>query len=368
LKKFSLATKVISMKTTSIVLALILALLCGAHIAAARGGGGGCRGGGFHPSGGYGGARFADGGHRDYGGGDFDRAWQQPDVVRPAVHVNPNRVDHVRIPTDGGFGSGYGLGNIGRSTVLNPTGSLAYRGDAIRSAFSHYDAFGPQWWANHPNAWGHNWVPNNAWRYAYWAAVNDWFGWGGCAPAYIDYGDDITWDDDNVYSNGQQIDTAEDYYMQAVNLVQDAPTPDSTSGEWMPLGVFAFVQGNQSSASSAMFQLAVNKEGTLGGNYYDAVTGNTLPVHGAVDEQSQRAAWQVGDRATICEAGIANLTQDQAPVLVFLNENQWEQWTLVRIPPQGSTGDQSGDDQGSSPAPSDSNGDDGPQRYDDEIG
>ena len=65
-----------------------------------------------------------------------------------------------------------------------------------------------------------------------------------------------------------------------------------------------------------------------------AETGATLPVQGAVDQASGRAAWIVGDNRTVVyETGISDLTQDQAPVLVHFSATVTEQWMLVRLPP-----------------------------------
>ena len=55
--------------------------------------------------------------------------------------------------------------------------------------------------------------------------------------------------------------------------------------EWLPLGVFAMVQGDEKT-SNHIFQLAVNKQGVIRGNYYDAVTDSTALIYGAVDKKT----------------------------------------------------------------------------------
>ncbi len=353
---------------------MVSVALCGAQLAHARGGGGGHGGGGGGRGGGGSFGGFHDGG----GGGSYDGGYRSGESLdrgyrdqgfggdRPVPNVNAFNAANVRIPTDGGFGRDWS----GANTVAPHLNSLAARGAAVRAAYNHYDVFGPGWFASHPGAWVvANWARGRAWNYATWQAINAWFDWGDVPPAYFDYGDSITWDADNVYCNNQQIATTEGYYQQAADLAQNAPTADPNSGDWMPLGVFSFVQGDQTD-SSAMFQLAVNKAGVIGGNYYDVLTGTTLPVHGAVDMQTQQAAWQVGDRTIVCEAGLSNLTQDQAPVLVHLDQDTIQQWTLIRIP--NNTGaDTSGDDNNSNNdngGDAGSSDDDQPQRLDEEIG
>jgi len=81
-----------------------------------------------------------------------------------------------------------------------------------------------------------------------------------------------------------------------------------------------------------MFQLAVNKNGAIRGNYYHAFADNTLPVYGSVDKKTQRAAWSVGEKQDVVfETGIANLTRDETPILMHYGKGNTQQFTLVRV-------------------------------------
>jgi hypothetical protein len=101
--------------------------------------------------------------------------------------------------------------------------------------------------------------------------------------------------------------------------------------EWQPLGVFALVRGEEQT-SDKLFQLAVNKDGVIRGNYYDAIADSTTPVYGSVDKRTQRAAWSVGEKQDVVfEAGIANLTRGETPILVHYGKDNTQQFTLVRI-------------------------------------
>jgi hypothetical protein len=90
-----------------------------------------------------------------------------------------------------------------------------------------------------------------------------------------------------------------------------------------------------------IFQLAVNMDGALRGNHYDAFADSALLVYGSVDKEVRRAAWSIGDKQEVVfEAGIANLTRDEAPVLVHYGRDNTQQFTLVRVEkPQGDQGD-----------------------------
>ena len=101
--------------------------------------------------------------------------------------------------------------------------------------------------------------------------------------------------------------------------------------DWLPLGVFALVQKEQSDPHYVM-HLAINKAGVIGGNYSDLVGGTTVPIQGAVDKKTQRAAWTVGkNKNTVCETGLYNLTQDEAPALIHMGKDKTQQWLLVRL-------------------------------------
>ena len=147
-----------------------------------------------------------------------------------------------------------------------------------------------------------------------------------------EYGNNVTYQDDEVYYGDQPIATADEYYEQASTLAQSVPPPPAPQGsDWMPLGVFSLVQGNQTD-SSTLFQLALSKSGAVAGNYYSVLTGATLSVHGAVDPKTQRVAWTVGDNATtVYDAGISSLSEDESPVLVHFGKDQTQQWMLVRL-------------------------------------
>ena len=150
-------------------------------------------------------------------------------------------------------------------------------------------------------------------------------------PVVYNYGDNVTYQGDQVYYGNQPFATADEYYQQASALAASAPATDANAGGWMPLGVFALVQGDQSDPHYIM-QLAVNKSGALAGNYSDLISGTNVPIHGAVDKKSQRVAWTVGDnKRTVGETGLGNLTRDEAPALIHIGKDRTQQWTLVRL-------------------------------------
>jgi len=244
---------------------------------------------------------------------------------------------HTALPTDAGYGMAAPRTGTAAYAGYHQTeavsGSVAAaRGAAVRNSYNGYGMYGHGWYAANPAAWAPaGWTAGQAWGTATWPMVGTSLGWGNAAPISYDYGTNITYQGDQVYNGDQPVATADEYYEQASALAQSAPPPDPKAPDWMPLGVFALLPNDQSEPHYVM-QLAVNKAGAVGGNYLDMVSGTSVPIHGAVDQKTQRLAWTVGDnKATVGETGIYNLTKDEAPALIHLGKDKTQQWTLVRL-------------------------------------
>jgi hypothetical protein len=204
---------------------------------------------------------------------------------------------------------------------------------AVRGNFHHWDVYGADWYRAHPGAWyAAGWAAGAAWRTATWNSIGAWMNYYPSAPVYYDYGNNVTYQDDNVYVNGQDAGTTEQYYEQGSHLAaQGAQADASPDGDWLPLGVFALTKADHTT-SDVTIQLAVNRQGVIRGNYTDTKTDKTQVVQGSVDKQSQRVAFTVGDDPShFVETGLYNLTKDEAPVVIHLGKDRTEQWLLVRL-------------------------------------
>ena len=141
----------------------------------------------------------------------------------------------------------------------------------------------------------------------------------------------MTYQNGNVLVDNQNVGTAALFSQQAAELAQkgiDAQVSDSE--EWMALGVYALVR-NENQHPQLILQFAINRQGILRGNYTDEVSGQTSPILGAADETTQRAAWTVGGNTrSVMEAGLNNLTESEAPVLIHRN-GKTDHWILVRL-------------------------------------
>jgi hypothetical protein len=204
---------------------------------------------------------------------------------------------------------------------------------AVRGNFAHTGIYGDTWYAAHPGAWyAAGWAAGEAYTAASWDALGAWMSYEATQPIYYDYGNNVVYQGDNVYVNGQDSGTSTQYYDSAAALAQtgsEAQAPPQQ--EWLPLGVFALCKpGNPN--SDVVLQLALNKQGIIRGNSTDTQTNKTQPIEGSVDKQSQRVAFTVGDnRSTVLETGLYNLTKAEAPALIHLGSDRTEQWLLVRL-------------------------------------
>lgn len=211
---------------------------------------------------------------------------------------------------------------------------MTWRQNRTEQIRDHMKRYHPRWdfWKAHPHWAAWRWT--RPYRWATWAAITSWFPWGWSKPVYYSYGDNVYYEGDTVYYGDNAAATAEEYAQQAESIATSAPETAPENAEWLPLGVFALTQDNESASAAPTFylQLAVSKEGVIGGTFHNSEKEETKSVEGMVDKDSQRAAWvATGSTSPIMETGINNLTQDSAPALLHFDNGQTQQWLMVRL-------------------------------------
>ena len=204
--------------------------------------------------------------------------------------------------------------------------------EAVRTSFNASNVYRPQWWRDHPTTWvPGGWVPGQAWQPTPWGAIADFCGYGSVVPISYNYGVNVTAQNGNVFVDGQNVGSTGDYSQQAAQIALTGAAANALPSDvWQPLGVYAMVRDEQQHPQ-LIVQLAINKQGILRGNYIDELTENTLPIRGAVDNTTKRAAWVVGDnKQTIMETGLKDLTDPETPALIHKN-GKTDHWILVRL-------------------------------------
>jgi hypothetical protein len=120
---------------------------------------------------------------------------------------------------------------------------------------------------------------------------------------------------------------------QPTNQLPTTPMSSAGSAEkWEPLGVFSLAEPGQTE-STTMLQLAINQQGIVQGNYLNQITNEKALVHGALDKQTQRISWTVGDNpSTVFDTDFNTLMQSDSTVLVHFGPNSTQQMALLRLP------------------------------------
>lgn len=230
------------------------------------------------------------------------------------------------------YSSVYGANGV-HSTAYWSRGYLGVHAGYVRTGFGYYGAFYPGWYTAHPGCWlAAGWAAGAAWTAISYADAAAFCGYPAAAAPDYDYGSTVVIQDNNVYVDGQSGGTAQQFADEATAIATQGQTanPPATD-EWKALGVYALVSGDEKTSNN-IFQLAVNKEGVIRGNFYDGVTDTTTEVYGSVDKKSQRAAWTIGKKKDrVFEAGLYNLTQPECPCLLHLGTQKTDQMLLVRV-------------------------------------
>ncbi|WP_010585925.1 hypothetical protein [Schlesneria paludicola] len=211
---------------------------------------------------------------------------------------------------------------------------------AVANSFDHPNLYNQQWHSDHPGAWrASGWPAGAAWTATSMAGVAAYCGYANTTPVSYGYGDNVTYQNGNVFVDGRDVGTGEVYSQQAADLAMTGQNAVSDpTEEWLPLGVFALVRSEEQHPQLTL-QFAINKQGILQGNYTDLLTDHAQPIHGAVEKESQRAAWTVGNNQHFfMEAGLSNLTSGEAPALIH-KYGKTEKWVLVRLPKPDSADD-----------------------------
>ena len=197
--------------------------------------------------------------------------------------------------------------------------------------FHHHPGwFGSGWWGQHRYPWcgWHYGFSFNRRPWGYWwtyptfAACTNWFTWSAPAtvwsePVFYDYGQggNVVYENNNVYINGQEIASADEFAQSEMSLATVEPPPSEEAAEeaeWLSLGTFAVSSNEKEAEPNRVIQLAVDKQGVISGTLFNTETDQSQSVQGQVDKDTQRVAFRIGDNENVViETGLYNLTQDE---------------------------------------------------------
>ena len=217
--------------------------------------------------------------------------------------------------------------------VNQTTNNISKRsGEIYNNVNVHLDGkpqpFTASWYAQHPNAWQYQHPHADAWAAASFGAVTGWVAGMATSPVAYNYNQTTAY----VEGNDSQPTSSEAQTEEAQQLTQSS-TPANADEEWLPVGVYALVQGNESTKAQMLMQISVSKSGQIGGSYYNVLSGNSQPLSGSLDKQTQKVAWTInGNQKAVFQTDLQGLTEPETPVLVHYGQGETEQMTLVRMP------------------------------------
>src|SRR3954468_2951053 len=223
--------------------------------------------------------------------------------------------------------------------------------DQIRSSWKHHEnvkgvPFSQEWWHDHNDHHGHwHWdhVGDHHRPYYWWnrcsaPRLTTWvaFDWG--TPCYWDYGpgEYIYCQNGVVFVNGVWFEPAPVFYRRTLLIADRVPNwtvQQAAQVEWLPLGVFVISRDGVAD-NNVLVQLAVTRDGVVGGTIFNQLTGASFAIQGSVDKETQRAVWTYTDETggrIIMESSIFNLTQPAATGLIHYSPENMQVIELVRL-------------------------------------
>ena len=262
-------------------------------------------------------------------------------------------------PQNGGVYGNHAYVNNG----YHPYGGYGYHGYGYHGYGNYYHGYGGIY--GYPGGWYNSgFMEATMWTCIGMTGLTDFLGLAALtsnkkqAPAPVT---NITYAGGNTYISGVP---ATDFYQQSQQLAQSAPpvvpapvqSPDNnnyvppiadqlaqgsnlpvanataTAESWQPLGVFSLVEPGQSQ-STTLFQMAINKDGIVRGNYMNQITNEKAPVQGALDKNTQRISWTVGSNPeTVFSSSLSDLVKDKCKVLVQFGPQNSQEMAFKRMP------------------------------------
>ncbi|HIQ20122.1 MAG TPA: hypothetical protein EYH34_02635 [Planctomycetes bacterium] len=185
--------------------------------------------------------------------------------------------------------------------------------------------FTPAWYAQHPNAWKvtHPYAPAAAVALTT-AAVAAWL-----TPPVAPIASTVVLQETVVVEGGTY---------PAVSAVDPAGEEGSGDGtqdasadvtEWLPVGIFTLYAPGETLATR-MMELALLKDGRIGGTHYDRLRNQVDPITGSIDRSSMVLRWSVGEQGGVFEAPLDDLIKPEAGITVRLPDGAVTEWRLVR--------------------------------------
>ncbi len=239
---------------------------------------------------------------------------------------NPSVSGFQALPGTSQLSGAAGLQGQWQSQINSTRGAYQGQLNQMATAFSVQTGgaapFSPAWYAQHPNAW---------------KITHPYAGEALVAATVVGLASFLAIEAASVSSghttvvSEQATTPPEEQAAAASELAEAGEAPADPDLQWMPIGVFAFRSVDAPNATR-LIHLAVSLEGTLRGTHYDLLSEETARITGAVDKNSTRVSWRIGDNGRVTfESTLAQLTHPQGHVLVHFPDGQNGTWAVARL-------------------------------------
>ncbi|MBF0441933.1 MAG: hypothetical protein HQK54_08525 [Oligoflexales bacterium] len=266
------------------------------------------------------------------------------DEINKPVGGNPGSIRNTPSTQPSRPGGRPGAGDIANRIGSSPAGHMpgtpgnrpgyAYRQKSeMRGDIHRRFAYHPI----HGYPFGRPWFDRFHWRY------NRWPFWAGFATGST-LASWLSWPPYNGYGTSQPIvyypveaaptnvyETNVTQVTQTVSQGQNTTVPNDV--EWLNIGAFGLIPISQTTINFAV-QLAVTKDGSLRGLYWDLGNDSAKEVVGFIDKDTMRIAWQEKDApdSLYFETNVDQLTQQESLVNVYDPKNKTlVSWQVIQI-------------------------------------
>jgi hypothetical protein len=189
--------------------------------------------------------------------------------------------------------------------------------------------FTSAWMAKHPDVWQPSTEVVFAETSPTWQDVSHWLG-DLSFEIYYDYGGRLTVDRDAVLLDGLRVAQAPAYAEYARGLANQGRATSGGDSRWLNLG--SFVAAPPYGPAELALQLVIDPAGVVRGNALSLTGDETHPVFGAINRETQRIAWCVGDGSEfVFDTGLVNLTKASAPLLFHAGSAESQTWRIARL-------------------------------------
>lgn len=108
---------------------------------------------------------------------------------------------------------------------------------------------------------------------------------------------------------------------------------EESSSPWLPLGAFAAIPvgSDRSLAPHVFLELALHRDGTVRGNYFDAVSDAVHPLNGQFDRETGSLSWRIGSGGAEFETTAEGLAGGRGEATVRRGTTE-RPWLLIALP------------------------------------